>query len=77
MIHMSKKWFLAGLVALLMLLCAVAQADTATVTADSLYLREGPNSTSAVVKTLRNGEVLTITGKSGSWYQVTIGKYSG
>ena len=77
MIHMSKKWFLAGLVALLMLLCAVALADTATVTADSLYLREGPNSTSAVVKTLRNGEVLTITGKSGSWYQVTIGKYSG
>ena len=55
MIHMSKKWFLAGLVALLMLLCAVALVDTATVTADSLYLREGPNSTSAVVKTLRNG----------------------
>ncbi len=77
MIHMSKKWFLAGLLALLMLLAATAMADTATVTADSLYLREGPDSATAVVKMLRNGETLEILGKSGSWYKVTTGKYTG
>ncbi len=77
MIHMSKKWFLAGILVLLMLLCTAAMADTATVTADSLYLREGPDSSTAVVKLLREGDVLTITGKSGSWYQVTTGNYTG
>lgn len=77
MIHMSKKWFLAGILALLMLLAATAMADTATVTADSLYLREGPDSSTAVVKLLRNGDALEILGKSGSWYKVTTGKYTG
>jgi len=77
MIHVSKKWFLAGILALLMLLAATAMADTATVTADSLYLREGPDSSTAVVKMLRNGDKLEVLGKSGSWYKVTTGKYTG
>ena len=77
MIHMSKKWFLAVFLVLVMLLASAALADTATVTADSLYLREGPDSSTAVVKVLRSGDVLNITGKSGNWYKVTTGNYSG
>ena len=78
MIHMSKKRILAGLLAVLMMLSAcVALADTATVTASSLYMREGPDSSSAVVKTLRSGAKLEVVGKSGNWYKVTYGKYTG
>ena len=79
MIYMSKKWFLAGMLALLMLLCSVALADTAEVTASSLYMRKEPNTSATVVKTLRNGDKLEILSKSGNWYKVSSnnGKYTG
>ncbi len=77
MIHMSKKCILAALLAALLLSACTALADTATVTADSLYMREGPDSATAVVKVLRNGNKLEVLGKKGNWYQVSFGKYSG
>ena len=77
MIHMSKKCILAALLAALLLSVCTALADTATVAADSLYMREGPDSATAVVKVLRNGNKLEVLGKKGNWYQVSFGKYSG
>ncbi len=77
MIHMSKKCILAALLAALLLSACSALADTATVTADSLYMREGPDSSTAVVKLLRNGDQMEVLGKKGNWYQVSFGKYSG
>ena len=75
--YMSKKWFLAGMLALLMLLCSVALADTAEVTASSLYLREEANSSSEALRLLRQGTKVEIIEKSGNWYKVTYGKYTG
>ena len=75
--YMSKKWFLAGMLALLMMLCSVALADTAEVTASSLYLREEANSSSEALRLLRQGTKVEIIEKSGNWYKVTYGKYTG
>ena len=77
MIYMSKKWFLAGMLALLMLLCSVALADTAEVTASSLYLREKATSSSEALRLLRQGTKVEIIEKAGNWYKVTYGKYTG
>ena len=80
MIHMQKKCVLACLLAvMLMLIACVAYADTAVVTATSLYLRTEPNSDSASLKLLRNGTKLEVLGKSGDWYKVSYsnGKYIG
>ena len=80
MIHMQKKCVLACLLAvMLMLITCVAYADTAVVTATSLYLRTEPDSDSASLKLLRNGAKLEVLGKSGDWYKVSYsnGKYIG
>ncbi len=78
MIHMTKKHFLAGVLALMMLMITtVAFADTGVVTASSLYLREGASSDTPDLKLLRQGDKVEIIGKSGNWYKVTFGKYTG
>ena len=77
MIHKSKKCILAGLLTALLLSACTALADTATVTADSLYMREGPDSATAVVRVLRSGNQLEVLGKTGNWYQVSFGKSTG
>ena len=78
MIHMRKKCILACLLALLMMLiCSLAIADTGTVTASLLYLREKATSDSEALVGLRNGTKVDIIGKSGHWYKVTYGKYTG
>ena len=57
--------------------CSSALADTATVTARKLILREKASSTSDALQTLPKGTKLEVLGKSGSWYKVTYGKYTG
>ena len=64
-------------VALTLLGCSSALADTATVTARKLILREKASSTSDALQTLPKGTKLEVLGKSGSWYKVTYGKYTG
>ena len=76
--HMKNKCILACLLtAMLLLLFSVALADTATVTADSLYLREKATSDSSALLLLRKGTRLEVLGKSGSWYKVSYGSYTG
>ena len=78
MIHMKNKSILACLLAIvMMLLCSYALADTATVTADSLYLREKATSDSSALLLLRKGTRLEVLGKSGSWYKVSYSSYTG
>lgn len=71
-----RRFFVASL-ATLALTVSLASADTATVTASKLMLREKANSSSTALQTLRKGTKLEIIGTSGSWYKVTYGKYTG
>ena len=78
MIHMSKKSMLACLLAILMMICvSAALADTAEVTASSLYLRKEATSDSEALLLLRKGKRLEVLGKTGSWYKVSYGNYTG
>ncbi len=78
MIHMSKKFVLACLLAIaVLILTGTALADTAEVTASSLYLREEATSDSDALLLLRQGKRLEILGKTGHWYKVSYGNYVG
>ena len=77
MMNSGLRRLLSGAVALMLLGCSSALADTATVTARKLILREKASSTSDALQTLPKGTKLEVLGKSGSWYQVTYGKYTG
>ena len=77
MMNSGLRRLLSGAVALILLGCSSALADTATVTARKLILREKASSTSDALQTLPKGTKLEILGKSGSWYKVTYGKYTG
>ena len=77
MMNSGLRRLLSGAVALMLLGCSYALADTATVTARKLILREKASSTSDALQTLPKGTKLEILGKSGSWYKVTYGKYTG
>ena len=77
MMNSGLRRLLAGAVALMLLGCSSALADTATVTARKLILREKASSTSDALQTLPKGTKLEVLGKSGSWYKVTYGKYTG
>ena len=48
-----------------------------TIQGDYVYLRSGPSSYYAIYSILDNGTALTITGKAGDWYAVTVGGQSG
>ena len=78
--HMSKKCVLACLLSVIVLIfTGTALADTATVTASSLYLRKEATSNSEALLLLRNGKQMEIIGKEGHWYKVSYsnGKYIG
>ena len=77
MMNSGLRRLLSGAVALMLLGCSSALADTATVTARKLILREKASSTSDALQTLPKGTKMEILGKSGSWYKVTYGKYTG
>ena len=77
MMNSGLRRLLSGAVALMLLGCSSALADTATVTARKLILREKASSTSDALQTLPKGTKLEVLGKSGSWYKVTYGKYTG
>ena len=77
MMNSGLRRLLSGAVALMLLGCSSALADTATVTARKLILREKASSTSDALQTLPKGTKLEVLGKSGSWYKVTHGKYTG
>ena len=77
MMNSGLRRLLSGAVALMLLGCSSALADTATVTASKLILREKASSTSDALQTLPKGTKLEVLGKSGSWYKVTYGKYTG
>ena len=78
MIHMRKKRVLACLLAITMLILAgTALADTAEVTASSLYLRKEATSDSDALLLLRQGKRLEILGKTGHWYKVSYSNYVG
>ena len=77
MMNSGLRRLLSGAVALMLLGCSSALADTATVTARKLILREKASSTSDALQTLPKGTKLEILGKSGSRYKVTYGKYTG
>ena len=78
MIHMSKKFVLACLLTIaVLILTGTALADTAEVTASSLYLREEATSDSDALLLLRQGKRLEILGKTGHWYKVSYGSYIG
>ena len=75
--HM-RKIILAVLVAALLLTSAMAaSASTCKVTADKLNLRAEATSDSESLLSLREGTTLTILGKSGKWYKVSYGSYTG
>ena len=77
MMNSGLRRLLSGAVALMLLGCSSALADTATVTARKLILREKASSTSDALQTLPKGTKLEVLSKSGSWYKVTYGKYTG
>ena len=77
MMNSGLRRLVSGAVALMLLGCSSALADTATVTASKLILREKASSTSDALQTLPKGTKLEVLGKSGSWYKVTYGKYTG
>lgn len=49
-------------------------SGTATITSNQTNLRTGPSTGSFIVKKVNAGTKLTITGKSGDWYQVLVSK---
>ncbi len=69
-----KRWHFAILLVLLLCLIpfVIAMADTGTVIASSLNMRKAATTDSDVIKVLKEGTKVTITGSSGSWYKVTV-----
>lgn len=77
----SYKWLvrslaLALVVAISLPLLALAEA-TGTVNTKSLILRKSNSKTSKALQTLSKGETMEVLAKSGSWYKVRYGKYTG
>ena len=78
MIHMSKKCVLAFLLAaLLLMMTSTAFAVTGTVTPKALILRKEATTSSKALQTLPKGTQLDIEYKTGDWYKVTYGRFSG
>ena len=74
-----KKWK-AGLIVMIMI-CLIplmsALAWTGTVTADYLNMRKSNSADSKVVKALKYGTKVEVTGTKGSWYKVTVNGKTG
>ena len=52
-------------------------STTGYIRGDYVYFRTGPSTMYSIYEVLDNGTALTITGRSGDWYAVTIGGNSG
>ncbi len=74
-----KRWRFAIL--LFLLLCLIplfaSLAETGTVTASSLNMRKAATTNSDVIRVLKKGTKVTITGSSGGWYKVTVNGRTG
>ena len=78
MIFRNRKLLIGALLTLLLLCLGVsAFAATATVSVESLILREEPSTKSDVLQTLEKGDKLEVVYKDGSWYKVKYGRYTG
>ena len=64
------------LLAVALPLLAMAEA-TGTVKTDSLVLRKSNSKESKALQTLSKGDTMEVLSKSGSWYKVRYGKYTG
>lgn len=49
-----------------------SSAQTGTITASSLNVRSGAGTSYSTITTLKKGASVTITGTSGSWYQISV-----
>ena len=70
----KTKLLVSGIIILLIVLTNKVQADTATVSTDTLNLRSEASTSSAVVALLNSGDKLDIISETGNWYKV---KYNG
>lgn len=71
----KTKLLVSGIIILLLIvLTNKVQADTATVSIDTLNLRSEASTSSAVVALLNSGDKLDIISETGNWYKV---KYNG
>jgi len=78
--HMMNRFLACLLIAALLLTSGVAMAanaSTCMVTATKLYLRAEATSDSEALTSIRQGKTLEILGKSGKWYKVAYGSYTG
>ena len=56
---------------------ATANLGTGTVTSSNVRVRSGPGTGYSILGVLSNGTTLTVTGKSGDWYQVSYNGSTG
>ena len=71
----KTKLLVSGIIMLLLIVLAnKVQADTATVSTDTLNLRSEASTSSTVVALLNSGDKLDIISETGNWYKV---KYNG
>jgi len=68
---------LAACMAMSVMLCGGASADSVTVTADKLNVREAADSSSRTLGVVRRGDELSFVSKVGSWYQVKFDRRLG
>lgn len=79
---MFKRWFIAAL-----LLCTAlmafgvqayqATAQTVTVTVRYLNVRQGPSTSTTILAVIRAGETYPVLAQSGTWWQISVGNFSG
>ena len=66
----KTKLLVSGIIILLLIvLTNKVQADTATVSTDTLNLRSEASTSSAVVALLNSGDKLDIISETGNWYK--------
>ncbi len=68
---------LAGLLLAAMLPVSALGEAEATVNTDALVLRKSDSKESKALQTLSRGDTMDVLSKSGSWYKVRYGKYTG
>lgn len=68
---------LIGVFALAVPLLAAKIPSRGTVNCSALNVRTGPGMSYSIVGLIHNGDEVTITDVSGSWYQVNVGSHQG
>lgn len=75
--HRGACRFIAGLLLAVMLPVASLADALGTVNTDALVLRKSNSKESKALQTLSRGDTMDILSKSGDWYKVRYGKYTG